>query len=387
MTYPSPLYSAQAFVTSLLDYLTQNPHECLFVVKEESLDPILKHRYEFEAVTRLPFVDNATFQICRDKRKTIALAVESGVPHPKTIVPSGPKTLLNEAKPLDFPVVIKPCRNCAGEGIRFAQNETELLEYYNHVHALYPFPLVQEAIPGGDKYDVCCLFDENSRSVATFVQREIRCYPLQSGPSTLQESVWWPELADMTLTMLQKANWYGIAEAEYIVDPRDGTPKLLEINPRFWGSMQLAIQCGVDFPYLLYRLALGERIEPVETYQVGQMCRQLLPYDILHFLVNSARFRMEPSFFDFFNPHCRFNLISAQDPGPVGGFFLACGRYIFDLDMWRRLARIDLADMRLLGLLRRWAGDRGETRGLGSNSIVLDDHELYHHFCASLRNL
>ena len=33
-------------------------------------------------------------------------------------------------------------------------------------------------------------------------------------------------------------------------------PKLIEVNPRFWGSLALAIYAGIDFPYLLYKLAM-----------------------------------------------------------------------------------------------------------------------------------
>lgn len=167
----------------------------------------------------------------------------------------------------------------------------------------------------------------------------------------MQESVWRPDLVDMTVQMLQKAGWSGIAEAEFMIDPRDGTPMLLEINPRFWGSLQLAIQCGVNFPYLLYRWARGERVTPVHTYAVGQRCRQLLPYDILHFLSNPKRFQMQPGFFNFFDPACGHSLFALDDPGPVAGFALSCGRYFFDPAKWKELARMEKFSARIAGLL------------------------------------
>lgn len=37
---------------------------------------------------------------------------------------------------------------------------------------------------------------------------------------------------------------------EWKVDLRDGRPKLMEINPRFWGSLELAVRSGVNFPSL-----------------------------------------------------------------------------------------------------------------------------------------
>ena len=57
---------------------------------------------------------------------------------------------------------------------------------------------------------------------------------------------------------------------EFKVDPRDGIPKLMEVNPRFWGSLQLAIVSGVDFPYLILKMARRESFEPILHYACGK---------------------------------------------------------------------------------------------------------------------
>ena len=56
---------------------------------------------------------------------------------------------------------------------------------------------------------------------------------------------------------------------EFKVDPRDGKPKLMEINPRFWAYLELPIRCGVDFPYLYYNLCTGQDFEMVKDYRTG----------------------------------------------------------------------------------------------------------------------
>ena len=60
---------------------------------------------------------------------------------------------------------------------------------------------------------------------------------------------------------------------EFKRDARDGVSKLLEINGRFWGSLQLSVDAGVDFPHLLYRLAIEGDVEPVSTYATGVRLR------------------------------------------------------------------------------------------------------------------
>ncbi len=326
----------QKFIASLLDYLERNPHECLLPMEQDTLDLILQNRHEFEQLTLLPFADDETYRVFRDKGKTAELARRIGIPHPRTVRPSSPGQVAEETKTLSFPVLVKPRHGWSGQGIRYVQNPAELPEAYCQVHHIDPCPLVQERIPQGEKYHVDCLLDENSRPIAIVSLHELRNYPLRDGLSTVQESVWRPDLAELSVQILRANNWYGVACIDFMIDPRDDTPVLLEVNPRFWGPLEAPIACGINFPYLLYQLARGEKVEPVTTYEVGVICRSLLPYEILHFVANPDRFQMKPSFFDFFGPQINYHIISAHDWMPVLGFLLNCTRYLFKPQMWTR---------------------------------------------------
>jgi predicted ATP-grasp superfamily ATP-dependent carboligase len=77
------------------------------------------------------------------------------------------------------------------------------------------------------------------------------------------------ELLGRSERLLDAFGWNGVAMIEYKLDAPTGTPYLMEINGRFWGSLQLAIDSGVDFPALLVACALGEEVEPVTSYRVG----------------------------------------------------------------------------------------------------------------------
>jgi predicted ATP-grasp superfamily ATP-dependent carboligase len=58
--------------------------------------------------------------------------------------------------------------------------------------------------------------------------------------------------------LLGQFDWQGVAMVEFKVEANTGTPYLLEVNGRFWGSLQLAIDAGVDFPALLVDAATGK---------------------------------------------------------------------------------------------------------------------------------
>jgi len=124
---------------------------------------------------------------------------------------------------------------------------------------------------------------------------------------------------------------------EFKVDPRDNEPKLMELNPRCWGSVALAIHAGVGLPYLLYGMAMEKEFTPVVDYTVGVRCRWLLPGDILHFLQNPHRFHLKPSFFQFRGTPD--DILSGDDPLPIVGAFLTLLSLPWDKDLRRFLKR------------------------------------------------
>jgi predicted ATP-grasp superfamily ATP-dependent carboligase len=238
------------------------------------------------------------------------------------------------------PAVIKPRISSGSFGIAYVRRKEDLLPVYQKIHARYPFPLIQEWIPNGaGTYGFSALFDEASSVKAVFIHKKLRTYPIQGGPSTLREGVQHSQIMELGLSLLKSLNWTGVAMAEFKVDPRDGIPKLMEINPRFWGSLHLAILSGVDFPYLILKMARGETVEPVLHYPTGTRCRWLLFGDILHFLNNPHRFHLDPSFFHFFDPDTSYDIISKDDAGPILGAMATFFTFLYDREMRRFLER------------------------------------------------
>ena len=179
--------------------------------------------------------------------------------------------------------------------------------------------------------------DENSTVKAAFVHKRLREYPVTGGASTLRESVRHDTLRDMGEALLKALNWFGVAMVEFKIDPRDGTPRLMEINPRFWGSLALAIEAGVNFPYLLLKMARGEKFKPVERYETGKKCRWLLPGDLLHFIDNPQRARLQPPFFKFWGADTVYDILSVRDPLPSLARGLTPLTFLYDPDMQQRL--------------------------------------------------
>jgi len=106
--------------------------------------------------------------------------------------------------------------------------------------------------------------DDLSTSIglASMTVRRRRQHPSDFGrASTFVETVDLPEIEEPSQRFLKAVDYYGLVELEYKRDPRDGRAKLLDVNARTWGYHSIGTAAGVDFPYLLYRDQLGERVD------------------------------------------------------------------------------------------------------------------------------
>lgn len=330
-------------------------------MEEETLLLLAKHQSEISKHTYLLIPDLKKIEFVRDKGNLIRFAETHGIPTPKTshfplsFFPSpsrgegrvgvphhqGEKVNLElDFDSIPIPAVIKPRISSGSFGIAYVKRREDLVPLYQRVHERYPFPLIQEWIPdGGGIFGFSALFDGASNMKAAFIHRKLRMYPVQGGPSTLREGVEHPQIMELGFSLLKSLNWKGVAMVEFKVDPRDGIPKLMEVNPRFWGSLHLAVVSGVDFPYFILKMARGERFEPVLHYTVGKRCRWLLFGDILHFIKNPNRFHLRPSFFHFFEPDTSYDIISKEDPLPVLGAMATFFTFLYDPEMKRFLER------------------------------------------------
>ena len=266
---------------------------------------------------RIPFADADLTLRVHDKGFLASFAREHGIDSPVAFFPRGPEDAAAMAPELSYPVLVKPRHSSGGRGIMRVDRKEELASAYARVHTQHPMPIVQDYIPpGGDALGVAVLMNFASQPKASFVYRRLREYPITGGPSTLRESIWHPTLQESAENLLSLLGWVGVAMVEFKVDPRDKKPKLLEINPRFWGSLHHAIVCGVDFPYLLCRLAVEGDVARLDRYQIGVKSRSLLHGDLLHFLKNPNRFHLKPALHDFSIPD---DVLSADDPLPALG--------------------------------------------------------------------
>jgi predicted ATP-grasp superfamily ATP-dependent carboligase len=348
---PSPAHSPDAFLHAIQREVEQGQHRVLIPTDDIALLLISQARSRFEGLAVLPFPGHEIVQIAHDKGTLMSLAEEKGIPVPRTVVVREPADLERAIRHVGFPAVVKARVSRlavggqwrSGAGTHYVHTRAELETACRAVGETVPFPLVQEYVPG-DGRGVFALMNRG-RLRAAFAHRRLREKPPSGGVSVLSESVALdPEVLGHAEQILEALKWHGVAMVEFKRDARDGVSKLLEINGRFWGSLQLAVDAGVDFPYLLYRLAIAGDVEPVSTYAIGVRLRWWLG-DVDWLLLRlrepgglSGRLRAMREFLTPPGPTARGEILRRDDPAPAA---VEASQYLRDVlgGLMGRLAR------------------------------------------------
>ncbi|MHC4605731.1 MAG: ATP-grasp domain-containing protein, partial [Planctomycetota bacterium] len=144
-----------------------------------------------------------------------------------------------------------------------AEEAVETFDEFVETFRLKPgaYPLFQQGVPGDD-YCATFLFDHGEPR-ASMVYHNLRTYPVKSGTGVLRETVDAPAIRRIGEDLLRKLGWHGVAEVDFRWEGGDADPWLIEVNPRFWGGLTQAVEAGWDYPYLLYRLAVDGKVEPL----------------------------------------------------------------------------------------------------------------------------
>ena len=133
--------------------------------------------------------------------------------------------------------------------------------------------LFQQFLPG--KREAVSLLYANGEFYARFAQWAKRTQPPLGGTSVYRQSIAVPQdIGEQAENLVRAIDLEGYAEVEFRRDAQ-GKPYLMEINPRLSASIEVAVRAGVDFPYLLYQWASGERIDRVAGYRTGGWMRYL----------------------------------------------------------------------------------------------------------------
>jgi len=217
----------------------------------------LRARWPAGAAIALP--SERAFAIANRKDLTAETARAAGVDTPRSRrVESADeaRAALAEWGP---PLVLKSSREEGRKVLRYARDAREAAEGFAAVRAGSADAVLAQEYVRGDGFGFCALYWQGRR-VRHFMHRRVREWPPTGGASAAAESVpHAPALEQAGTRLLDALEWHGVAMVEFKGD-MDGRLALIEINAKFWGSHDIALAAGVDFPADLAALLDGRTL-------------------------------------------------------------------------------------------------------------------------------
>lgn len=266
IAYTDPFTSPRQFFDDLLKQINELGISFLLPITEATTYVILAYRDELPDHVIFPFPETDSVERLANKNELFRLALQQDVPVPQTVFCQNAEAGLKALDAINhFPVVLKPFKSkilkpasILSTQVVIAHSAKEACDALND-HLFFQFPFTLQSFVEGAGQGIFALFD-HGEPVCFFAHRRLREKPPGGGVSVLCESAPVNEqLQGYAEKLLRTAGWHGVAMVEFRVSP-DGTGYLMEVNPRFWGSLQLAIDSGIDFPWWLYLASTGQKV-------------------------------------------------------------------------------------------------------------------------------
>jgi len=275
----SPIEDPQKFIEELSRIVKNNSIGFLIPITDIANELILINKDRFSKFCVVPTDNYKLYEQISDKFNLLQVAQKLQIPIPDSIFINNKNEVFRLENKLQFPLVIKPGKSrrlTDGKwtfgSVKIIQNLQELESFLEKDPAAnYPF-IIQKKVNGqGVGYFVLV---RNKIIIAEFSHLRIREKPPWGGVSVCcRSNSISPKLKEYSLRLIDYFAWDGVMMVEWKYDAESDQFYLMEINARFWGSLQLAIHSGVNFPVLLINSYLNkkEALPKTETFQNVEM--------------------------------------------------------------------------------------------------------------------
>jgi predicted ATP-grasp superfamily ATP-dependent carboligase/protein-tyrosine phosphatase len=317
----SVAYSADLFndehIAEFVSFISSSKYDVLLPIGARSVQLVARHKEIIEKYCSIPLPSAETIALCLDKEETNRFATQLDVKVPRTWVYANISELEAHIEEIVFPVAVKGKSEIVKDRPFYAKNADQLLESISRwgmgiLHAKVSFPIIQQYI-NGIGVGFFALY-QHGKCLRIFMHHRLRETPPSGGPSSCAMSIFEDNLMQTGIKLLDALEWHGVAMVEFKKEKDSGDLYLMEINPKFWGSLDLAIASGVDFPVLDVRMAIGEQIPYSDKYRIGLKYHWPLDSEIYHIKDNPKSIFTVVK--DCIDPHVKSNLC-VSDPLPA----------------------------------------------------------------------
>lgn len=269
-------FRGKYFFCKTKEYGVEKVKEIITVAQEAGADVILpvdvptiqliaQYRDMFDNFAIPPLASPETINLAGDKALLARLLVKENMPMPNTIFYEDGDFDIQDLSKLNFPVLTKLTNKRGGGGISQYSTAEDLGLFWRKQEHQDNF-IVQSFVNG---YDMCCsVLCKDGEVLAFTMQKEIIPPYSRFTPPAGVEYINDEVILNIIKKLMRSLNWSGVANVDIRYDQDEMNAKILEINPRFFGSLIGSLIAGVNFPYLTCLLAFDAEL-PELDYKVG----------------------------------------------------------------------------------------------------------------------
>jgi len=254
----SPQYETENDrLNRIIDIIQKYNIDILLPISEKGIKFVIFYKKLLDNYCRIALIpDDKSFETARNKWFFHRFAVQNNLPVPKTTRFTDFFNDREIIKKFSFPILLKPIIGEGGVGIHFFEYENQFHQFFDNKDNLkhYNSFLIQEYIKGNDG-DLSALC-KNGKILAYTIQRPLQKHGGAFSFGKIIQFIRNDEILDIGKKLLSDLQWNGIVHIDFLIDDKSGSVKILEMNPRFWGSLYGSVSAGVNFPYLACLAAL-----------------------------------------------------------------------------------------------------------------------------------
>jgi len=252
-----------------------------FPIEESFMQQIYNFNGKYPDNLLFSFPSSDAFNLSKNKKLFSNFCAQYNFPVPREYSYEE----IDEKGVLPNSLILKPAVGSGSEGIKYIDSIEQLRALKTLNFEEY---IIQEKINQSSPVEAALFLCKDGEVVSHYSHRRIRTSPVEGGVTVFSRCIVNKDILEIGTAVLKKLNWSGFAMIEFMYDSKTEGYKIIELNPRLWGSIMLSEYCGANFIQGYIDLCLGKEV-PQSSINENTYIRWLFPHDLIGYMKSGFR--------------------------------------------------------------------------------------------------